>query len=177
MDADIIKNALKKTWSNRVSSKAKGYIGSFFDMQIKDGVILARVKGNHGTYTVSLKLENNHINASCSCYKGGYCHHSEALAHTYVQNPRDFKVVKSKTLKQVKTLNDLNSYLNSTTLDKLIRELKSKGITQKDFAESIGMSTRHLSAVKSSELRNRYFHELGATKLACLWVLDHLSQP
>ncbi len=44
------------------------------------------------------------------------------------------------------------------------------------FAESIKMNTRHLSAIKSSELRNRYFNELGATKLACLWVLEHCAQ-
>jgi hypothetical protein len=44
------------------------------------------------------------------------------------------------------------------------------------FAESIGMATRHLSAIKASELRHRYFHELGATKLACLWILEHLGK-
>ena len=38
------------------------------------------------------------------------------------------------------------------------------------------MNTRHLSAIKSSELRNRYFNELGATKLACLWVLEHCKK-
>ena len=38
------------------------------------------------------------------------------------------------------------------------------------------MSTQHLSAVKSSELRNRRFHELGAIKLAVLWVLQKLNE-
>ena len=46
---------------------------------------------------------------------------------------------------------------------------------QKAFCAAVGMSTQHLSAVKSSELRNRRFHELGATKLAVLWVLDNLE--
>ena len=35
------------------------------------------------------------------------------------------------------------------------------------------MNTRHLATIKSSELRHHYFHELGATKLACVWVLEH----
>jgi hypothetical protein len=48
--------------------------------------------------------------------------------------------------------------------------------TQKEFAESIGMNSRHLGAVKSSELRNHYFNELGANKLACLWMLEHLEK-
>jgi hypothetical protein len=55
-------------------------------------------------------------------------------------------------------------------------QLKDKGITQKAFAEQIGMNTRHLAAIKSSELRHHYFNELGATKLACLWVLEHLGK-
>jgi hypothetical protein len=58
----------------------------------------------------------------------------------------------------------------------LLTQLKDKGITQKAFAEQIGMNTRHLAAIKSSELRYHYFNELGATKLACLWVLEHLGK-
>jgi len=38
------------------------------------------------------------------------------------------------------------------------------------------MNPQHLSAIKSCELRNRFFNELGATKLACLWVLDHFKK-
>ena len=38
------------------------------------------------------------------------------------------------------------------------------------------MNTRHLAAIKSSELRHHYFNELGATKLACVWVLEHLGK-
>jgi hypothetical protein len=49
-------------------------------------------------------------------------------------------------------------------------------IAQTAFAESIGRNTRYLSAIKASELRHRSFHELGATKLACLWVLEHLGK-
>jgi len=49
-------------------------------------------------------------------------------------------------------------------------------ITQKALAEGMGMNPRHLTAIKSSELRNRYFNELGATKLACLWVLEHCKK-
>ena len=73
-------------------------------------------------------------------------------------------------------LTDVRAYLDSVTLDALLTQLKAKGITQKAFAEQIGMNTRHLSVIKASELRNHYFNELGATKLACLWMLDHLGK-
>jgi hypothetical protein len=33
-----------------------------------------------------------------------------------------------------------------------------------------------LTAIKSSELRHHNFNELGATKLACVWVLEHLGK-
>ncbi len=71
---------------------------------------------------------------------------------------------------------DLEEYLRGVTLESLLDELRANGITQKAFAEAIGMNSRHLSSVKSSELRNRYHNELGATKLACLWVLEHFKQ-
>ena len=71
---------------------------------------------------------------------------------------------------------EVQTYLKATTLEALLDQLKAKGITQKAFAESIGMNPRHLGAVKSSEKRARYFNELGAIKLACLWVLEHLDK-
>lgn len=65
----------------------------------------------------------------------------------------------------MRTPGDLQSYLQGVTLDPLIKDLKAQGITQKRFVESIGMNPWQLSAIKSSELRNRYFNELGAVKL------------
>ena len=94
-----------------------------------------------------------------------------------MNDPTRFKVVKQKQVKQIQTLDDVRTHLQSMTLDALLKELKAQGMTQKALAESIGMNTRHLSAIKSSELRNRYFNELGTTKLACLWVLEHLGKP
>jgi hypothetical protein len=82
----------------------------------------------------------------------------------------------AKKLETVQGLPDVAECLNGVTLEKLLAQLKEKGISQKTFAGSIGMSTQHLSAVKSSELNNRFYHELGATKLACLWVLEHCSE-
>ena len=38
------------------------------------------------------------------------------------------------------------------------------------------MNPRHLTATKSSELRNHFFNELGATMLAVLWVTEHLGK-
>ena len=76
---------------------------------------------------------------------------------------------------QARTLNGLRSYLKGVRLETLLDELKAKGISRKAFAESMGMNPRHLSAIQSSEARHHYYNELGATKVACLWVLEHIQ--
>lgn len=172
-----LQTAITRQWSRVPSQKAKPYVNAF-TARIRSGTkITAKVVGNHGTYTVSIHLGPQGLTSACSCYIGkhGHCHHCEALALTFVHDPNLFKVATPKQRKDVRDLTDVQSYLESVTLEALLTQLKAKGITQKAFAEQIGMSTRHLTAIKSSELRHHYFHALGATKLACLWVLEHLG--
>jgi uncharacterized Zn finger protein len=174
---DQLHTAIKRQWSRVPSTKAKPYVHAF-TARVRSGTkITAKVVGNHGTYTVSIQLDPQGLTSACSCYIGkhGYCHHCEALALTFLSEPGHFKVVTPTQRKDVRTLSDVRAYLDSVTLETLLAQLKDKGVTQKAFAEQIGMNTRHLAAIKSSELRHHYFHELGATKLACLWVLEHLG--
>ena len=177
-DVDTIKAILRATWDEEPDTKAKRYIGEFFDHTRTGRKIMARVEGNHGIYTVSIHATQK-MDSACSCYIGGngFCHHCEALAFTFLDDPASFTVIKQKTKKQVRSLDDLSVFLKGTTLASLIEDMKAAGITQKAFAESIGMSPRHLTSIKSSELRHHYYHELGATKLACLWVLEHVKRP
>jgi hypothetical protein len=173
-----LQRTIKRQWARVPSQKAKPYVNAFFDAVRTDTKITAKVVGNHGTYTVSIQLDPQGLTSACSCYIGkhGHCHHCEALAITFLREPGVFKVVTPKSVKAIQGLPDVAGSLQNHTLDALLKELKTHGITQTAFAESIGMSTRHLSAIKASELRNRYFNELGATKLACLWVLEHLAK-
>jgi uncharacterized Zn finger protein len=177
-DLDLLQTAIKRRWSWVPSKKAKGYVNAFSAAEQRGTKITAKVVGNHGTYTVSIQVDEQSTTSACSCYigKSGHCHHCEALAITFLADPSKFKVIKSKQIKEVRQLTDVRAYLDSVTLDTLLSQLKAKGITQKAFAEQIGMNTRHLAAIKSRELRNHYFNELGATKLACLWMLDHLGK-
>jgi hypothetical protein len=68
-----------------------------------------------------------------------------------MQDPTRFQVVTPTQRTDVRTLTDVQPYLQSVTLEALLAQLKEHGITQKAFAEQIGMSTRHLAAMKSSE--------------------------
>jgi uncharacterized Zn finger protein len=178
IELEQLHTAIKRQWSRVPSKKAQPYINAFTAAVRSGTKITAKVVGNHGTYTVSIQLDPQGLTSACSCYIGkhGYCHHCEALAITFVQDPSLFQVVTPKQRKDVRNLTDVQAYLQSVTLEVLLTQLKDKGITQKAFAEQIGMNTRHLAAIKSSELRHHYFNELGATKLACLWVLEHLGK-
>lgn len=178
-EIETLTQGIQGHWASPLSSKAKAYVDQFSNRVRIGTKITAKVNGNHGVYTVSIQVTPQLAAISaCSCYigKGGYCHHCEALAKTFLKSPESFVEKVVKKLDDVEGLNELVVSLESITLDDLISQLKKRGITQKAFAASIGMSTQHLSAVKSSELNNRFYHELGATKLACLWVLEHYGE-
>lgn len=177
LEIEALKRAIRSEWSGMPSAKAKRYVGAFFNATRTGKKIVAQVEGNHGTYMVSIQLDEQGLSSACSCYigKGGFCHHCEALAFTYLQDASCFKEIATTRLESVKDLESLQKFLSSNTLESLIKKLNEQGITQKAFAESIKMSPRRLSAIKSSELRNHFFNELGATKLACLWVLEHIK--
>lgn len=177
-DISVLSKALRHEWSSSSSKKVQRYIGKFFERKRIGTKIVARVEGNYGTYTVSFQVDGERTLSACSCYIGkhGYCHHCAALAATFLNDPGSFTEVVPKKLEQVKDVPDLPAYLEHVTLDELFEQLRARGITQKAFADSVGMSPRHLSAVKSSERGNRRFYELGAIKLACLWMLEHFGQ-
>jgi uncharacterized Zn finger protein len=184
-DIEALRAALKARWgsalahsySNDKKDKVGRYIGKFFDCTRLESRISGKVVGNHGTYTVTIQVKGDVLTSACSCYigKGGYCHHCLALAITFLNDTRAFEVVKTRTRDEIKALATLKEYLDGVTLDALLQELKAKGLTQKAFAESMGMNPRHLTAVRSSELRNHFYNELGAIKLACLWVMEHFE--
>lgn len=179
-DYEALKIAIEQRWPHPPGDKARRYIGKFLETTRLGTRIAGRVVGNHGTYTVTIQVEKDSagINSACSCYigKGGYCHHCHALGLTFLQSPETFVELKTRPLEAVATPDDMLECLRGVTLDDLIGQLRAIGITQKAFAASIGTSTQHLSAVKASERRNRYFHDLGAIKVACLWFLEHFEK-
>ena len=172
---EVLQSALQKRWPKTPNEKSRRYVGKFFDRVRTGKKIVAKVEGHHGVYTVSITAKGADADSACSCYIGGdgYCHHCHALALTFLKEADSFTVVKQKRLKGVRAVSDLPAFLRGKSLNALLTQLKELGITQKALAEGMGMNPRHLAAINSSEKRNRYFNELGATKLACLWVLEH----
>lgn len=179
MDIEQAKKAVGKELRvyGGISEKVNRYIGKFYQRQIKNERILAKVKGNYGEYTVSLKLGERCVDFNCSCYIGKHgCHHCVALAHTFLKDSESFELINEVGRSGIKNLEQLGKYLDYVTLGELIDELKSAGISQKEFAEAVGTSSQHLSSVKAGEARNRFFKGLGAIKLACLWMIENAKK-
>ncbi|OIO97305.1 MAG: hypothetical protein AUK03_02705 [Anaerolineae bacterium CG2_30_64_16] len=178
-DIETFEAVIQSRWPGPPGEKAARYVGHFTDRTRTGSKIVAKVVGNHGAYTVSIAAGGGGVTSACSCYigKGGYCHHCVALAHTFLRDPGSFREIQPTPREAVGGLPELQAYLAGVTLEELLAQLKAHRITQKAFAEGIGMSPRHLDAIKSAELHNHFFHELGATKLAALWVVEHLEKP
>ncbi|MCE7982920.1 MAG: hypothetical protein DYG89_17185 [Caldilinea sp. CFX5] len=170
--------AIQRAWSHPPSDKVARYIDKFFECQRIGSRISGRVEGNHGIYRVSIRATNEGVDSACSCYigKGGYCHHCAAMAITFLRNPAAFPAIERKERKDVQSLSDLGQYLAHTTLASLLEQIKAQGISVSDFAQAIGSNTQRLTAMKKGEQSNRVNRELGAVKLACLWVMEHKDE-
>ena len=128
-DNDFTK-ALRQHWSHTPSEKVRRYIDKFWGRTQRGQKIIADVEGNHGDYTVSIELDGNgRITSACSCYIGkhGGCHHCTALAHTYLKNPDSFVEIKPVGLDTVDSLDTLQRYLESVTLDESVLQNRRVG--------------------------------------------------
>ena len=97
-ELEQLQTAIRRRWSRVPSKKATPYVNAFTAKVRSGAKISANVVGNHGLYTVSIQLDAKGLTSACSCYIGkhGNCLHCEVLAHTFIQDPSPFKVIKPK---------------------------------------------------------------------------------
>ncbi len=67
---DLLQTAIRRRWSRVPSQKAKPYVHAFSATERRGTKITAKVVGNHGTYTVSIQIEEQGLRSACSCYIG-----------------------------------------------------------------------------------------------------------
>lgn len=154
--------------------KARRYVGQFFNRRRIDLKIIADVEGNHSTYTVSIDTGTEHPTSACSCYigAGGGCHHVRALAQTFLDAPDSFVPQETRTREQVRTLDDLALYLETTPLKALLADLKAHDLSPKQAGTLLGAGRRTLNNAAQDEAHNQRADTLGALKLACLYLLE-----
>lgn len=162
---------------SHLEDKEREYFDAFFNREATEDSIKAKVQGNYGTYRTSLKrLKSGFIKSSCSCYMGSGCKHTYALAHTFLKKTDTFNFKVKVVPKTVKNLQDVQLMLEAKTLEEIMFALRKKKITQKDLAESIGTTSAHIGKLKSGEQKGYIYKELGAVKLAAIWVLDNIKK-
>ena len=86
------------------------------------------------------------------------------------------RIIKEVKRTRLNTLEKIRDYLDYVTLEDLTNQMNELGLPQADLAKATGTSSAHISAVKRSEARNRYFKELGVIKMACLWMIDNAKK-
>jgi uncharacterized Zn finger protein len=154
--------------------KARRYVGQFFSRQRIGLKLIAEVEGSQGVYTVSIDANTEPPTGACSCYigAGGGCHHVRALAQTFFDAPASFALQETRTREQVRTLEDLALYLQTTPLEVLLDDLKAHDLPPRQVSELLGADKRTLSDAARDEARNQRAEALGALKLACLYLLE-----
>ena len=84
-DAELtqLRTAIQRQWSRVASQKAKPYVKAFFAAVRTGTKITAKVVGNHGTYTVSIQLNNQSLTSPTVA-----SHSSKILRSTALLLPR-----------------------------------------------------------------------------------------
>src|SRR5258706_12270054 len=97
-------SALAHRYSNDKKDKVGLYVGKFFNCTRLESRISGKVIGNHGTYTITIQINDDMLTSACSCYigKGGNCHHCLALAMTFLKETKAFDIVKTRILDENK---------------------------------------------------------------------------
>ncbi|MHB0869159.1 MAG: hypothetical protein ACYC66_06335 [Chloroflexota bacterium] len=173
-EGDVLLRRLSGRPVDLADIKARRYVGRFFHRRRVGRRIAAEVEGNHGTYSVSISVGARGVSASCSCYVGarGECHHVRALSQTFMEEPETFAPQETRTRRQLRTLDDLQVYLESASLETLLVELHGRGLDQGQLRSMLGMGRRTLGDALQGEKQGDPSNTAGALKLACLYLLE-----
>ncbi|KAA0257438.1 hypothetical protein FHQ18_10345 [Deferribacter autotrophicus] len=154
--------------------RAENYVGRFFDCKIQNNIIVGKIKGNHGIYNVTLKIDSDPLEYSCECKtsKEMFCKHAAALGLTYIYTPWVFESDEKIERGNIKTLDELSFYLKTTKLKTLIDELRKKGVGVAKLSDLIGVSLQQIAAILKDEEKDKYHVLTDPIKLVCLYILE-----
>lgn len=87
----LTERQLAQVIDEKTFHRAQPYVREFTHRLRLARSIAGRVVGPHGVYTVSLGIEGETLNPSCSCASdAGFCRHVIALGLTYIEEPESF---------------------------------------------------------------------------------------
>lgn len=169
---------LHELFDSETWDRARGYVGAFSSTQASPREIRGEVTGHHGTYTTFLRRVGDSLECACSCLAASEmnCKHSAALGLTYLRDSRSFQAMAARDRIEIRALKDVHKFLERTTLEDLVEEIRDRGITQKQVVQILGINAGLFGSAKRLEKRGRRYGFLNACKLACAYLLGIIEQ-
>lgn len=164
---------LKATYAPETLERAEGVVGQFSECTVLDGDLHGKIKGNHGSYNVTLHTSKKELKGSCNCgaSETGLCKHSAALGISYIYTPWIFSSIDKINRKKLNTVDDVQFYVAITPLRTLLDELKEKNISVSMLSEISRVPVQAIAqAVKTGENVPSQMAEL--LKMACMYLLE-----
>jgi uncharacterized Zn finger protein len=157
--------------------RAENYVGKFNGCSIDGSVIKGTIRGNHGDYNVTLKIDSDPIEYECGCSKAKdiFCKHAAALGLTYIYTPWVFASNQKMDRKSLKTTADIQFYIKTTPLKTLLEELKKVDITISKLAELTGVTMQQISAMVKEDAGGKNHALTDPLKMSCLFLLEKYS--
>lgn len=175
----LTEDQLKNICTTLNMQRAENYVGKFHDCVIDGNFLRGAIKGNHGSYNVSLQISSDPLEYSCECEtsKSMFCKHSAALGLTYIYTPWLFTTDEKIDRGNITTNKELQYYLRTTTLKDLIDEMRSCCLGAVNFAELSGISAQQLSTIIKDEQKGKYHVLTDPLKMSCLYLIEKNMKP
>jgi uncharacterized Zn finger protein len=94
----LTEEQLAQVVEEKTFHRAQPYVREFTHRLRSGPAIVGRVAGPHGSYTVSLRIEDSAFTPDCSCASDvGFCKHVIALGLTYIEEPQSFYDLRTLT--------------------------------------------------------------------------------
>ena len=94
----LTEDQLAQVVEEKTFHRAQPYVREFTHRLRSGPAIVGRVAGPHGSYTVSLRIEDSGFTPDCSCASDvGFCKHVIALGLTYIEEPQSFYDLRTLT--------------------------------------------------------------------------------
>jgi hypothetical protein len=170
----LTEDQLKNICTSLNMQRAENYVGKFHNCRIEGNYLKGTVKGNHGDYEVTLKIDSDPLGYTCACEtsKSMFCKHAAALGLTYIYTPWLFSMDEEIDREKIKTNEELKFYIKTTKLKDLVEELKDCCMGASKLAELAGISIHQLSTIIKDEQKGKYHALTDPLKLTCLYLID-----
>lgn len=157
--------------------RAENYVGKFHNCSIDGSVIKGTIRGNHGDYNVSLKIDSDPIEYECDCEKGKdlFCKHAAALGLTYIYTPWVFASNQKLDRKSLRTTEEVKFYIKTTPLKQMLEELKKIEVSISQLSDLSGISMKQISGIVKEDNNEKHHMLTDPLKLSCMFLLEKYS--